>query len=163
MTSKRSAHTRKLSSGRTTKVREHDFAPGDASHSQRLSWRHGNAHVNGQQTYQMNCWGCGKRVFFYRNDAGSKVFFDDLGAPWPKHGCPAFAEKMQGVLITDGEPVLKKNMQSKAEGVVMDVSAFRKATARYEAKKKKAAMLTKEQRKMLNGHRLDTPKRGPKH
>lgn len=30
---------------------------------------------------------CGARVFFYRNDLGSKVYFDELGWPWPKHPC----------------------------------------------------------------------------
>jgi len=26
-------------------------------------------------------------VFFYQNSAGSRVFFDDIGPPWPKHPC----------------------------------------------------------------------------
>jgi hypothetical protein len=26
-------------------------------------------------------------VFFYQNAAGSRVFFDDIGPPWPKHPC----------------------------------------------------------------------------
>jgi hypothetical protein len=30
------------------------------------------------------CW-C--RVFFYQNEYGSRVFFDALGPPWPKHPC----------------------------------------------------------------------------
>ncbi|MCC6925118.1 YXWGXW repeat-containing protein [Novosphingobium sp.] len=34
-----------------------------------------------------NCPVCGARVFFYQNDFGSRVFFDDLGPPWPKHPC----------------------------------------------------------------------------
>lgn len=33
------------------------------------------------------CPVCQARVFFYANAAGSRVFFDDLGPPWPKHGC----------------------------------------------------------------------------
>src|ERR1700738_864982 len=33
------------------------------------------------------CPECGCRVFFYQNEDGSRVFFDDLGPPWPKHPC----------------------------------------------------------------------------
>ena len=33
------------------------------------------------------CPECGALVFFYQNSAGSRVFFDDLGPPWPKHPC----------------------------------------------------------------------------
>lgn len=30
---------------------------------------------------------CGTFVFFYQNENGSRVYFDDLGPPWPKHPC----------------------------------------------------------------------------
>lgn len=30
---------------------------------------------------------CGAEVFFYSNELGSRVYFDDLGPPWPKHPC----------------------------------------------------------------------------
>ncbi len=33
------------------------------------------------------CPECWQPVFFYANTAGSRVFFDHLGPPWPKHGC----------------------------------------------------------------------------
>jgi len=33
------------------------------------------------------CPVCGASVFFYQNQQGSRVFFDDLGPPWPKHPC----------------------------------------------------------------------------
>jgi hypothetical protein len=33
------------------------------------------------------CPECGAAVFFYANQHGSRVFFDDLGPPWPKHPC----------------------------------------------------------------------------
>lgn len=34
-----------------------------------------------------SCPVCGAKVFFYANDRGSRVYFDHLGRPWPKHGC----------------------------------------------------------------------------
>jgi hypothetical protein len=30
---------------------------------------------------------CGQAVYFYANSYGSRVYFDELGPPWPKHGC----------------------------------------------------------------------------
>jgi hypothetical protein len=30
---------------------------------------------------------CEEAVFFYQNAAGSRVYFDELGPPWPKHPC----------------------------------------------------------------------------
>jgi hypothetical protein len=33
------------------------------------------------------CPVCGDAVYFYANQHGSRVFFDDLGPPWPKHPC----------------------------------------------------------------------------
>lgn len=33
------------------------------------------------------CPVCGAPVFFYSNDFGSRVFFDAMGHPWPKHPC----------------------------------------------------------------------------
>lgn len=33
------------------------------------------------------CPVCGAPVYYYQNVRGSRVFFDDLGPPWPKHPC----------------------------------------------------------------------------
>lgn len=33
------------------------------------------------------CPVCSQRVFFFQSENGGRVFFDDLGWPWPKHGC----------------------------------------------------------------------------
>jgi hypothetical protein len=30
---------------------------------------------------------CGARVYFWKNQSGSKVWFDALGHPWPRHPC----------------------------------------------------------------------------
>lgn len=34
-----------------------------------------------------SCPVCGQQVFYYSNGHGSRVFFDELGKPWPKHPC----------------------------------------------------------------------------
>lgn len=46
---------------------------------------HGS-HCNAR-TYPTQCKYCHKRVFFFSCDHGSKVFFDELGAPWKQHAC----------------------------------------------------------------------------
>ncbi|MBS0645425.1 MAG: hypothetical protein JSR97_02380 [Verrucomicrobia bacterium] len=33
------------------------------------------------------CPVCGAAVYFYKSEHGGRVFFDDLGPPWPKHPC----------------------------------------------------------------------------
>lgn len=33
------------------------------------------------------CPVCGSAVYFYQSDDGSRVYFDELGPPWPKHSC----------------------------------------------------------------------------
>ncbi len=33
------------------------------------------------------CPVCGESIFYYQNERGSRVFFDELGPPWPKHRC----------------------------------------------------------------------------
>lgn len=30
---------------------------------------------------------CGQPVYFYKSENGGRVFFDELGPPWPKHPC----------------------------------------------------------------------------
>lgn len=45
------------------------------------------------QTYESfvnpnaRCPVCGATVFFYQSPYGGRVFFDELGPPWPKHPC----------------------------------------------------------------------------
>ena len=43
-------------------------------------------HCNAR-TFPMICKYCGRQVFFFSCDHGSKVFFDELGAPWKVHTC----------------------------------------------------------------------------
>ena len=40
-----------------------------------------------RRTYPTHCRYCGKDVFYHENEYGSRVFFEDLGKPWPKHRC----------------------------------------------------------------------------
>lgn len=39
------------------------------------------------KTFPLNCRYCGEQVFYFSCDHESRVFFDELGDPWPKHNC----------------------------------------------------------------------------
>ncbi len=41
----------------------------------------------GAVTWPTKCPGCAEPVFFFKCNCGSKVFFDQLGDPWPIHDC----------------------------------------------------------------------------
>jgi len=41
----------------------------------------------GTRIWPTRCPSCGSHVFFFMCDCGSKVFFDERGAPWPLHDC----------------------------------------------------------------------------
>lgn len=38
-------------------------------------------------TFPTKCSNCGDEVFFFSCTCGSRVFFDELGWPWPEHDC----------------------------------------------------------------------------
>ncbi|WP_188527423.1 hypothetical protein [Sinisalibacter lacisalsi] len=40
-----------------------------------------------QVTFQTTCPLCGGACYYYENEFGSKVWFDELGIPWTKHPC----------------------------------------------------------------------------
>lgn len=61
----------------------------DRFSAQRFLERHG-AHRSRTACFvspNASCPVCGARVFYYENAHGSRVFFDELGPPWPKHPC----------------------------------------------------------------------------
>lgn len=58
--------------------------------------RDGQNYVNGCKIVPQICPSCRKAVFFYSNEHGSKVYFDSLGEPWPKHRC-FFEQKLTSV------------------------------------------------------------------
>lgn len=63
------------------------------------------------RTFRIRCRYCDHQVFYFSCACGSKVFFDELGEPWPRHECeqlrweragagPAFAQSVAAGLIT---------------------------------------------------------------
>ena len=45
-----------------------------------------------------HCPVCGDQVFFYRSSFGGRVFFDNLGWPWPKHPCTDNPQSQSGIV-----------------------------------------------------------------
>ena len=45
------------------------------------------------KTIPTHCPYCGKDVFYYKNEHGSRVFFEALGKPWPKHRCREYLNR----------------------------------------------------------------------
>jgi hypothetical protein len=46
-------------------------------------------------TRHTNCPVCGEPVWFYRSPYDGRVFFDNLGWPWPKHDCTDNPRKLR--------------------------------------------------------------------
>lgn len=46
----------------------------------------------GARTVPMQCRYCGQQVFYFYCNCGSKVFFNALGDPWPRHLCHEYLE-----------------------------------------------------------------------
>lgn len=65
------------------------------------------------------CPVCGEKVFFYQNNNGSRVFFDSLGKPWPKHPCT----DKEGYSTKDGK---RGNIYSKDDFCIPEFSKEKK-------------------------------------
>lgn len=64
-------------------------------------------------TPNAKCPVCGEKVFFYQNEAGSRVYFDELGPPWPKHPCTAsFSMDLEYIPLDKDETVSPVNPPS---------------------------------------------------
>ena len=48
------------------------------------------------KTYPTRCRYCGGKVFYHENEYGARVFFEELGQPWPKHRCREYLNRHRG-------------------------------------------------------------------
>lgn len=94
---RRSSHYRTSRYGYTYLVSEHDVDRYDWERSSRVRGKRSRSQLAALRAYSgttaafvnpnAKCPVCGASVFYYQNEHGSKVFFDELGPPWPKHPC----------------------------------------------------------------------------
>jgi hypothetical protein len=149
MKGRRRAHIRSYKTGRKTQVREHNFSNSGVRSEFTLSWRNGEARINGSVSYQTRCPQCKSPVFFYRNDAGSRVFFDALGKPWPVHGCMHKVRRLQTLSIEDAVPVTKanrfdrQNSPAEAAELIVDLKQLNKAVKAFNRARVRSAKLSK--------------------
>jgi len=60
------------------------------------------------RTWPTSCPTCGASVFFFSCSCGSKVFFDDLGTPWPIHLCDtSWTRSLKRTTSPDGKTVVE--------------------------------------------------------
>lgn len=62
---------------------------GDCGPRSYTDWAH-EAYHSASAAYtnpNARCPVCQKRVYFYQSPEGGRVYFDELGPPWPKHPC----------------------------------------------------------------------------
>lgn len=64
-------------------------------------WRIYSNYVN----ENAKCPVCGAAVFFYQSPTGGRVFFDDLGPPWPKHPCTDSLQGRSHKLMLNSSPI----------------------------------------------------------
>lgn len=76
-------------SGHSVRTSGTAFYDATASSRGRPILRARSNYVNARPLLSPNakCPVCGAAVFFYSNSYGSRVYFDDVGPPWPKHPC----------------------------------------------------------------------------
>ena len=60
--------------------------------------------LDAHTTPNARCPVCGTRVFFYQSEAGGRVYFDELGPPWPKHSCTDRSAKPSLQKLTAAAP-----------------------------------------------------------
>jgi len=62
----------------------------------------------GTRTWPTHCPSCSAAVFFFMCNCGSKIFFDDLGPPWPIHSCDtSWARKLKRTTDISGRTTVQ--------------------------------------------------------
>lgn len=64
-------------------------------------------------SHNARCPVCKQDVFFYQNEHGSAVFFDECGPPWPKHPCTTNALPLPLKEATFGTRTVQPAWQTK--------------------------------------------------
>lgn len=62
------------------------------------------------------CPVCGASVYFYQSPSGGRVFFDELGPPWPKHPCTDNGKQITLVTAAAISDIARQHPQWDFEG-----------------------------------------------
>jgi len=86
-----------------------------------------------------HCPVCGADVYFYQSPYGGRVYFDELGPPWPKHPCTSGDDLSVQRIVRDFqlEDLFPKSEQQhlEANAPQLDSTQESKSVATTEAKK----------------------------
>ena len=92
----------------------------------------------GAVTWPTKCLGCSEPVFFFQCNCGSKVFFDELGAPWPIHDCETswtrslirVVDESGGIAVhlSEGVTVRRPPSSFDIDGAVIDAGKHRQSS-----------------------------------
>ncbi|XDF76659.1 hypothetical protein AAFX60_007625 [Aliivibrio fischeri] len=66
------------------------------------------------------CPNCGDNVFYYEHPNGAKVYFDELGPPWPKHPCVIERRTSTKHKISKNKPVSANWMSSYWKPLILE-------------------------------------------
>ncbi|MGM4962991.1 hypothetical protein AB7714_05755 [Tardiphaga sp. 1201_B9_N1_1] len=80
--------------------------------------RDGRGTVESYVNPNARCPECGADVFFYRSPYNGRVYFDELGWPWPKHGCTDNAQEPRRATSRGGTARPAERLQWHIEGWV---------------------------------------------
>ncbi len=77
------------------------------------------------------CPVCGASVYYYQNELGSRVFFDELVPPWPKHPCT----DLQSIAVVSSD----RAFAFRSQVAIAEISVWQKergidCTAEFEGK-----------------------------
>ena len=116
----RSGHWRTNAYGTTYWVRKHGVRRDDWDRPA-VAWAFGSPQYKASDFLRRNqvgrgakgcfvnpnarCPVCSVPVFYYQNSFGSKVYFDDLGPPWPKHPCTDHPPAGNKVVHPEWKPI----------------------------------------------------------
>lgn len=141
----RREHVRTNAYGTTFMVREHSVR---LEHSNNLWFkeiygspeykaadllRRNNVGIGAQGCFvnpNAKCPVCSKPVFFYVNSFGSRVYFDDIGHPWPKHPCTNMPVMRKRAAHDNWKPITKRK-----NGEIQELIEAANATGLFLKKK----------------------------
>lgn len=76
------------------------------------------------------CPVCGEKVFYYQSRYGGRVFFDDLGWPWPKHPCTDNSDRpLKSPPVVRGSIIIKDRQGQSLD--IYDLDDLQEEPERY--------------------------------
>lgn len=105
-----------------------------------MSFKHGRD--CNTKTFRTTCKYCKQEVFFFSCTCGSRVFFDDLGDPWPFHRCEEYRRAQFGYyfsIASAPEPSQLDIVKQTIESIQEHLSDLKEELGRVDSSRKQLA------------------------